>query len=147
MDQVPENAILFGHDGTDEVYVGQAFYEGILLPAQINPNQDIAIVLYETGVQEVEKYTFVCGPAEWVPWTRSQTSAFPDNVIVGGHVVDIVSRSSLCFGRGVHNGISVMGQVSFDHNFTALCHGLIVHLEEYDILVRKCVQEDPTSNG
>lgn len=133
MDSVPENAILYGLDGTDKVYVGKAFYEGILLPAQINPKRGVAIVLHESGVREVDKYTFVCGPAEWVPWSRLRTS-FPDNAIVGGYVANAdVSQSPLYFGRAF-----VMGQVSKNNrSFSAAYLGRIILLEEYDILVRK----------
>lgn len=137
MGTVPENAILYGHDGTDEVYVGKAFYEGILLTAQINPKRGVATVLHENGIHEVDKYTFVCGPAEWVPCPRS--NPIPDNVIVGGYAATVVPQTPLFFfGRGLHNGISVMGRVSnFDRSFAANSEGRIVNLDEYNILVRK----------
>lgn len=136
MDAVPENAILYGHDGTDEVYVGKAFYEGTLLPAQINPKRGVASVLHETGFHEVDKYTYLCEPAKWVPCPRSLP--FPDNAIVAGFVASVQPQSPIYFGRGSHNDVLCMGQVSnYDRSFTGASQGRIVNLEEYNILVRK----------
>lgn len=138
VDSVPENAILYGHDGTDEIYVGKAFYEGILLPAQINPKRGVAIVLHETGIHEVDKYTYVCGPAEWIPCRTS--TIFPDNLIVGGYVNTSVPQSPIYFGRGFHNEIPVMGQLTnFDRSLATCSEGRIINLvlAEYNILVRK----------
>lgn len=139
MDSIPENAIQYGHDGAAEVvYVGQSFCDGLCFPAQINPKRGVAMVVCETGAREVDKYTYVCGNAEWVPWTTSKASALPDNVIVGGYVAAIASESSLCFGRGIHNGVPVFGHIF--HCYRRLItefQGRMLRLEEFDVLVRK----------
>lgn len=136
-DVVPDDAIIGGSlaDGT-LLYIGHAYHEGDILPAQITPGRSYALVSHGCHSHRKEEYAYLrVSNTEWVSASEGQV---PKNAIVGGRTnYDEV----LFIGRARHpeaNNNYITGKVHPSHRVMYIAfEELEIAFRNYEVLVHK----------
>lgn len=133
---IPENAIKCGTIDDDQkpVYIGKAFHEGDLLPANILPHKKHAIVVtFENGEYRKTEYDYLCAPPnsiEWVPFSDQIT-----NAVVGGRNM---YNKDIYIGRVEHCGTLVAGRIDPSENVLHIAwNGAVIPFAQFEVLVSK----------
>lgn len=116
--QVPPNALEGGVDGSEQIYVARAKYEGALIPGKLVPSHGCVYIPWGGAENPVAEYEVLCGASgTWVPVSGD---AMPPNALPAG---ESETGEPLFLGRASHDGTITVGKVQASHGVCYIPYG------------------------